>query len=110
MDIGKQFEVFNNIDVVVTAEVKSKLYSDMLDNAKDIILLLNEDGKIMYANNEASKCYGYSIKELLTMNIADIRKENNLDLVKQQLNTAKLQGTEFETIHFKKDKQVFQLW
>lgn len=76
------------------------VYKEMLNKAKDIILLMDENGSIAYANEEAGECYGYTLNELLTMNIADLRRENKSELVKQQLNSAKLEGIEFETIHF----------
>jgi PAS domain S-box-containing protein len=84
-----------------------KLHKDMLNKAKDIILLLDEDGKIIYANIEASKCYDYTIEELLSMNITDLRSEKKIELAMQQFDIVKQQGIEFETMHYKKDRTSF---
>jgi PAS domain S-box-containing protein len=93
--MGKEFEISNNI------------YKEMLNKAKDIIFLSDENGNIVYANEEAIKCYGYSPEEFLRLNVADLRSEKKLDLIKQQFNKAKSQGIKFETIHYKKDKSAF---
>lgn len=79
------------------------LYKEMLDKVKDIILLLDEDGRITYANNEALKLYGYTKSELLHMNISDLRSEDKLELLKQQFRAASKEAVEFTTVHFKKD-------
>jgi PAS domain S-box-containing protein len=84
-----------------------KLYKDMLNKAKDIILLLDKDGKIIYANIEAVKYYGYAPEELLCMNISNLRSEDKLDFIKQQIEIAKSEGIAFETIHFRKDGSCF---
>jgi PAS domain S-box-containing protein len=84
-----------------------KLYKDMLDNAKDIILLLDKDGRISYANIEAIKCYGYTIEELLLMNVYQLRSQDKLDFINQQFDIAKSKGIDFETIHFRKDGSCF---
>jgi PAS domain S-box-containing protein len=84
-----------------------KLYKDMLNKAKDIILLLDEDGKIIYANIEATKCYDYTIEELLNMNIADLRSEKKMELAMQEFDIVKQRGIEFETMHYNKDRASF---
>jgi PAS domain S-box-containing protein len=93
--MGKEFEIVSNI------------YEEMLNKAKDIIFLSDENGNIVYANEEAIKCYGYTPEEFLRLNVADLRSEKKLDLIKQQFNKAKAQGIKFETVHFKKDRSRF---
>jgi PAS domain S-box-containing protein len=86
---------------------QSEIYKYMLDKAKDIILLLDEKGRIIYANTEATKCYGYSLEELLNLNIANLRSEQKIEFAMQNFDFIKEHGMEFETMHYKKDRTTF---
>ena len=76
--------------------------------ANDIILLGDEKGNIIDANERAVVTYGYSSKALLKMNIRDLRIAEERDKLAEQMKQAgeKL-GLIFETIHQKKDGSVF---
>jgi PAS domain S-box-containing protein len=86
-----------------------EIYKHMLDKANDIILLLDESGRIIYANIEATKCYGYSLEELLSLNIADLRSERKIEFAMLQFDYIKEHGMEFETIHYRKDRTAFSV-
>ena len=76
--------------------------------ANDIILLGDEKGNIINANERAIVTYGYSSKALLKMNIRDLRITEERDKLAGQMKQAgdKL-GLIFETIHQKKDGSIF---
>ncbi len=80
-------------------------YELLSKKARDIILFIDEDGKIIDANEAAIKAYGYSREELLTVGIFDSRKI--WDFTKQKMKQATKSGVFFETIHYHKDGTPF---
>lgn len=75
----------------------------MIEYASDIIFILTGDGRIIDANRKAVQTYGYGYDELLKMHIFNLRDPLNLKLAEQQFAEAKIDGVEFETVHFRKD-------
>ncbi len=74
--------------------------------ANDIILLFNEQGDIIQANDRTEKAYGYSTDELLKMNLRDLRPPESRRDVDQLLG--KMQGHAFyESIAQRKDGTTF---
>ena len=47
-------------------------YRSILDNAADAIFVVNQQGRYLYVNQQASRLLGYTTDELLQMSIADI--------------------------------------
>ncbi len=89
-------------------KVLEKRYSYLMKNANDIILLINEGGKIIDANDRALSVYGYSREELLERNVFDIRSEESGELVTKQMEEVRIRGgLIFETVHRKKDRSLF---
>lgn len=82
-------------------------YKNVVSNAMDIILFVNEDGKILYGNKKAVDTYGYSFEELVKLSIYDIRNHNKVEYAKGQLSQALDKGIKFETYHYKKDGNKF---
>jgi len=83
-------------------------YEYLTRYANDIIFLLNENLKIIYANERAVLAYGYVLDELYQLDsIIDLRppedKEIN-DLLKQ---AEKADGLVYKTIHQRKDGTTF---
>ncbi|MBP1754151.1 MAG: sensor hybrid histidine kinase [Firmicutes bacterium] len=77
-----------------------------LDNFIDIVLIVNNEGRILYGNKKALETYGYTYNELITKSIIDIRREEEY-LVNKQLQEAMQNGIEFKTYHYKKDGTKF---
>ena len=87
------------------AEEGLKRYQLLSQNTQDIILFVNEDGRIIEANEAAAKAYGYTRSELLELSIFEIRKTKFN--IKKLMNFAKTAGFIFETIHYRKDGTSF---
>lgn len=85
-------------------------YSTLFNQANDAILLIEENGKIIEANDQAVKMYGYSLKELLSLSIADLRDKNVIPQISIDMEHVK-NGTAnfFETTHRKKNGEVFSV-
>ncbi len=108
-DIDGQFKGYVGALYDITdkkqAEESLKRYQRLSENARDIILFIEMDGKIIDANKAAVDTYGYTYDELCSMNICEIRK--NWGITKQQMKKAKEQGISFEAFHFRKDGSFF---
>lgn len=76
--------------------------------ANDIILLIDNDLRIVDANDKALSTYDYSKEELLRLTMADLRTRNTAPLIKEQIDKIeKLGGGIYETEHRKKDGTHF---
>ena len=85
------------------AEVKSAEYQLIAEHARDPLLLMEIDGKLLEANRAAEALYGYSHKELLQLQISDLRLHADPSLVSRQKKQALTEGILFETVHYRKD-------
>jgi PAS domain S-box-containing protein len=83
-------------------------YSYLSRHANDIILLEEEDGRIIEANERTEQTYGYSHEELLGLNIRDLTDHGSLIEFdcrwKATLNPG---GVIYETVHRRKDGSAF---
>ncbi|WP_010238972.1 PAS domain-containing hybrid sensor histidine kinase/response regulator [Clostridium arbusti] len=84
---------------------KLNLYTDIIDNTREVILLTDYNGKIFFANKAAIKIYGYSYKEFLNMHLFQLKRfDKRIEL---QFEEAKLSDMDIETWHYKKDGSTF---
>lgn len=75
--------------------------------ARDIMLFVRRDGKILDANEAAVRAYGYSLDKLLSMDIRDLRAPETLPATESQLGQADTHGVLFETTHRRNDGSTF---
>jgi PAS domain S-box-containing protein len=67
------------------AEEDLLVKAQLLDSAGDSIFLLDQDGRIVYANETACRFHGYSRDELLSMNIREINDPDDASRVENQI-------------------------
>ncbi|VVB71224.1 Methanogenesis regulatory histidine kinase FilI [uncultured archaeon] len=96
-----------DITMQAKAENQSSLYQLISSHARDIILLMHRNGKIIEANDAAVKAYGYSHEELASMRIGDLRDAETLSEMPQQMEQDCSRGILFETRHRRKDGSIF---
>ena len=96
-------------DITERKEIEETLkrYQLFSENANDIILFSDLDGKIVEANKAAINAYGYTYEELTSLNIRSIR--GDWGYTKEQMNIANKTGIYFEAIHYCKDGSSFQV-
>ena len=82
-------------------------YKLVAENARDALLIMDQSGRILEANWASIVLYGYSLEELLSMTIFDLRDSNTHDGITPQMQQAEHAGILFETYHRKKDGRVF---
>lgn len=79
----------------------------ILDTARDIVLVVQEDGRILYANQAAVTAYGYGLEELLALNISSLRAPDDKYSIRGQLTQALETGLLFRAIHRCNNGKIF---
>ena len=77
------------------------------DEARDIILLMDERGKVCDANRAALAAYGYPHDEITGLNIRQLRAPSTHDELNDQMARAADEGIQFETLHVRRDGSEF---
>ena len=86
----------------------SQRFEWLMREANDIILLMDGEGRIQEANFQAAEHYGYSIPELQTMRISDLRPPETQSEIAVHLEQLKALGAiRFETVHRHRDGSAF---
>lgn len=98
--------VLDDITEQKEAEVGLQRYRMLSEQARDIMLFVNMEGRIIEANHAAILAYGYSKSELLRMTLSDLRQGDG-DGALLQLKLAERAGVLFETTHYRKDGTSF---
>jgi PAS domain S-box-containing protein len=77
-------------------------------HANDILLVLDEDKRIVDANDRALAAYGYTLEELRRLPLGGLRSQSARANLSEQLELlGSADGTVFETVHQRKDGTVF---
>lgn len=114
----KFFYVTKSIEVILYKEEKMSnslsyiidglYYKKLFHNARDILLLISEEnGEILDANNAAVHTYGYNYDKLIGMKIHSLRRGETTKEVDIQISKAAGEGVVFETTHYKEDGSHF---
>jgi PAS domain S-box-containing protein len=91
-------------EALMERELMARQYDSLSRYANDIILLADEKGRILDANERAVNVYGYARDDLLNMNLRDLRvSEASTGLDDQMKQVEKFDGMIFETAHRKQD-------
>lgn len=99
--------IFENINEIIKLKDNLKRYCALFENSREIILFINEEGRILEANKAAINAYGYSQEEICFKYIEQLRAEETMHLVKNQMEKAKYYGLNFETLHKRRDGSTF---
>jgi len=78
----------------------------LFDHARDVILFVRENGRIVDANRSALETYGYTHRELTSMSVFDLRSSDNQDCVLDQMRRAGDNGIVFEATLRTKDGRM----
>ena len=84
-----------------------ELFRHVLDQARDIVLVVATDTRILYANQAAINAYGYSPQEILTLSVSDLRAPELAPLLQSQLSIAFATGISFRSLHQRKNGEQF---
>lgn len=105
----KREEHYRNLyEAQLSHQALAERFDYLTKYANDIIILANNDGRIIEANDRAVSTYGYSQKELQAMNLLDLRIPDAAPLLSRQMREAEEHnGIVFETVHRRKDGSIF---
>jgi PAS domain S-box-containing protein len=98
------------MDITERKQIEEKLhrYELLADRHRDVILFIAlDDGRILEANDAATRVYGYSYKQLLTLTIHDIRAADARGMTEEEITIASGQDLIFEIVHRRKDGSTF---
>jgi PAS domain S-box-containing protein len=82
-------------------------YRLLSQHARDIVLFVRPDGRIVEANAAAVVAYGYDHAGLLARTVFDLRDPATAHLVGEQIMQADSEGVTFETVHRRADGSTF---
>jgi two-component system, cell cycle sensor histidine kinase and response regulator CckA len=85
-----------------------KHFDYVIKYANDSVLLIDMNGKIVEANDQACRMYGYTREEIGHLHIQDLRSQEARFLVEKQMQQVEERGgLVFETEHRRKGGKVF---
>lgn len=82
-------------------------YQILSENARDMILFMRPDGRIVEVNKAAASTYQYTPEEILSLNIFDLCGHESVPVVNRQMKRLNSRGVLFEATHRRKDGSVF---
>jgi PAS domain S-box-containing protein len=82
-------------------------YRLLAERARDIILILDTEGRVIEANHAAIDAYGYTHEELLKKSLRELRAPETLADLGEHLAQAERDGLLLETQHITKDGARF---
>lgn len=92
----------------VKIQALTKHLALMTRYANDIILLYNDEFRIVEANERATQAYGYSREEFLGLTARDLRPPETWAVIGEQIRQIReRKSLVFETIHRRKDGSTF---
>jgi PAS domain S-box-containing protein len=98
----------HDADMVLRQLHLSERFETLMNEANDIILVLDGEGHILEANLQAVEQYGYSLPELREMTLPDLRepatRADAVAMIKQVIQEG---STRIETIHRRRDGSTF---
>ena len=89
------------------AEEALRRYELLSKHAREIILFISQDGRILEANEAACAAYGYDRETILALTINDLRAPETRHEIPGQMEKAFRERNLFETKHIRKDDGVF---
>ncbi len=99
--------VFRDITARMQAEDTLARYQLLSEHARDIMLFIGQDGRVVEANRAAVAAYGYDRDALLGKTIYDLRDPASAPAIDAQMEQADSSGILFETVHRRADGTLF---
>lgn len=84
-------------------EALAKHFEYLTRNANDIILMMDENWRIVESNDRAVEIYQCSRRELLNMDFGDLSVDESVNLTSLKNQLIKKDGQLYETVHIRKN-------
>lgn len=82
-------------------------YKTIIEQVRDIVLILDTNGVILWTNQAAMDTYGYTATEFQNMHIQELRSPTTFALINSEFQMALRQGILFRTEHKRKNSSYF---
>jgi PAS domain S-box-containing protein len=83
-------------------------FKEMSEQARDVIVMIDpETNHILYANQAASKTYGYSQNKLCQLKINDLRTRETQAQIQEKMKHETENGLLYEALHQRQDGSTF---
>lgn len=89
--------------------LSDELFQNMVEEARDIIIVSDINGKIIYANSAALDANGYSGDELYTLSINNFRPQETKQELDFQMKEACNKGLLHRTVNLRKNGELFHI-
>jgi diguanylate cyclase (GGDEF)-like protein/PAS domain S-box-containing protein len=89
------------------SQIDIDFYKKIVEQARDIILVVRKDGRIINANQAAVAAYGYSLEDLGNLRVHDLRAPETREAIDGQLKIAQQNGSLFRTLHKHRSGETF---
>ena len=92
-------------DITERQQIKEKTeallrrYQTLLKTAMDGVYVLDMEGNIVEANSAICNMLGYSLEEMLTLNLANLNAQYSAEQLRERLQNFLGKSTRFETVH-----------
>jgi diguanylate cyclase (GGDEF)-like protein/PAS domain S-box-containing protein len=86
-------DVSKRVEAERALEASEARYRELVDNANDIVYATDLLGNFTFANAAAARTYGYTLDELMRLNIRDLVDPDHLALARQKI-MEKVAGTD----------------
>jgi PAS domain S-box-containing protein len=98
-----------NVECMGSIDLKKveSIYKLLFECARDMVFLVDMNGKILDVNYAAVKEYGYTRDEMMSMTVNDLRSPGQRGSIEKNFNEAFAHGAIYETIHTRKDGSKF---
>ncbi|MBP0020456.1 MAG: PAS domain S-box protein [Cyanobacteria bacterium SBLK] len=100
-------EIFTNALERKRVEEALQLTQFAVDRTTDAIFRINCEGQFLYVNEAACRSLGYSVEELLAMEVGDIDPDYPPERFAEHWQDTKQQSDLFESYHRHKDGRIF---
>ena len=108
--IGTHTDISERIFAEIVLKESEEKYRTILKSAIDGFWMLDKNGWLLEVNDTYCKMSGYTMQELLSLNISDlVYNETSLDLTIHRQKIKENGEDRFESIHRRKDGSVFDV-
>ncbi|MHB8127098.1 MAG: PAS domain S-box protein [Desulfitobacteriaceae bacterium] len=87
--------------------LNSALFQNIVEQARDIIIIYDVYGNVLYANHAAANAYGYSDEEFHNIRVRDLRSPETRNIFDSQWEMAYQKGILLRTVHMRRDGETF---
>ncbi len=102
------FAMINDITERKQAEEELSLLTFALENIKEAVFLIDQEGRFQFVNQAACQSLGYTQEELLQLGVPEIDPQYPMERWDSEWESLKLQHSlTFETVHHAKDGHTF---